>query len=107
MVIHPVADILNDFSKFILYGTPIFLLFGGLFLIIGRFGLGSIVWLMTGTWKSFSTCNALGILCSPSSSMIGLNKILAWIGNEDFLVFMIPLGTLLLWIVGLHPKKRN
>ena len=103
---HAVIDILNGISSFIVKGTPFFLLFGGLFLIIGRFGLGAIGWLMTGTWKNFSTCDVLGILCSPSSSMIGLNNILAWIGNEDFLVFLIPLGTLFFWITGSHLNKK-
>jgi hypothetical protein len=100
------VEILNDFSKFILYGTPIFLLFGGVFLMIGRFAFGAIRWLMTGTWEHFSTCDVLGILCSPETKLIGLKNILSWIGNEDFLIFLIPLGTLIFWITGLHPKKR-
>lgn len=106
IVIHPAVDILNDFSNVILKGTPFFLLFGGLFLIIGRFGFGAISWLMTGAWENYSTCKVLGVLCSPTSSMVGLNKILAWIGNEDFLVFVIPIGTLFFWITGLHINKK-
>ena len=42
---HAVVNILNDISSLILKGTPFFLLFGGLFLIIGRFGFGAISWL--------------------------------------------------------------
>ena len=103
---HAAIDILNDISSFIVKGTPFFLLFGGLFLFIGRFGFGAIKWLQTGMWENFSTCNVLGILCSPSSSMIGLNNILAWIGNEDFLVFLIPLGAFFFWITGLHLRTK-
>jgi hypothetical protein len=100
------VNILNEFTSIVLGGTSIVLLFGGIFLIIGRFGLGAIGWLITGQWKQFSTCAVLEIFCSPSSNLLGLNNILAWIGNQDFLIFLIPLGFLLFWLIELHNKSK-
>jgi hypothetical protein len=71
-----------------------------------RIPLLLIGWLMHGEWQEYTACDAIQSICTIDSPLIGLNKMIYWVSENDFGFFLlavcIPLGLLSLK----HPKAK-
>ena len=99
-------QLIDELSNYILSQSFVCLFLTPIYYWMIRILLLLIGWLMHGEWQEYTTCNAIQSLCNIDSELIGLNKIIYWLGNNDFgfflLVVCIPLGLLSLK----HPKAR-
>ena len=102
-----VAMTLTELCSEIMQKTPNWILGGALVVFFGRLVLSSWKWLQLGEFPNYSTCKILEVLCSPDTKMIGFNNLLAWIGQADCLLFLMPLFILFYWITSIHPKASQ
>jgi len=70
-----------------------------------RIAYGSFMWLKDGTWYKIYGCQLIDlekILCNPTSSWEGINKILNFLGTTDVLWFTVAL---LIIVFAIHPAN--
>jgi hypothetical protein len=60
-------------------------------------------WLKEGEWSTFTTCDVIPSFCYYQSNLVGLNKIISWIANNDFGFFLALVCGVCGWIA----SKRN
>lgn len=99
-------QLIDELTNYILSKAVILLLLIPIYYWMIRIPLLLVLWLMHGEWQEYTTCDAIQSICDIDSQLIGLNKIIYWLGINDFgfflLVVCIPLGLLSLK----HPKAK-
>ena len=71
-------------------------------------GLQALMWLANGEWPSFSPDVLTQVPYPPSTSLIGLNKIIIWFWQNTIIYSIIPLSILCLFIASrFHEDFKN
>ncbi len=63
--------------------------------IIYSFGYGFFQWLKYGVWNNLTSCDVFNLFCSNNSEYIGVNRILDWLGSNDFSFVVIIVSVIL------------
>ena len=59
------------------------LILGPILIILGESAYIIFTWLRDGYSSYHTLCGTFELLCNPSTEMLGVNKILYWIGNHS------------------------
>ncbi len=93
-----IISTINEITQEVIENTPFWLLILPFYYWMFRLIALPIGWLKNGYWSEFNTCEVLPGFCTYEGSAVGLNKIILWIGNNDFGIFFSLLFLICSWI---------
>lgn len=97
---------MDELSNYIIAKSSYFLILVPIYYWLFRFPLLLILWLKDGFWNEFTTCDVLQSFCDYQSKAVGLNKIVLWVGANDFGIFLTVVCVVFAVLVNMHPKSN-
>ena len=101
----PVLNFIDALTEEVLNSTTFWLWLVPIYYWMFRIVALLLGWLKDGEWNTFNTCDAIPAFCRFESRAIGLNKIVNWIGVNDFGIFLLLLCGLCGWLA--HKGRKQ
>jgi hypothetical protein len=100
-----IVEVIDELTDEILSKSSYWLLIILFYYWAIRITLLAVGWLKKGYWVEFNTCDVLPLFCTYQTQAVGFNKIISWIGYNEFGFFLSVLLLLLSWIASKNSKS--